>query len=288
MQNVKLLFVLFIAAFLSTNLFAQIPNNSFENWSGGNPDSWFTDNIFTFTPVTQSSDAQSGSSAVKLAIIDAGNGIPYFPTMISGDTAQGFPITEKYESLSGYYKFSPTTNNTLFWVYIVLYQNQTGIGAGYFVTPLAASSYTQFNMPITYNPGSGTPDKAIIEFAVYDSSSTSSGSIGSYSVVDNVSFGPVTAVESEDNLIRAFALNQNYPNPFNPATDISYAIPKESNVSLKVYNILGMEVATLVNRREAAGSYKVNFNASNLPSGIYLAKLNSSGYSKTIKMILMK
>ncbi len=287
MKTVTFFFTFLIAIFFSTNLFAQIPNNDFENWSGGNPVSWYTDNFASFTPITQSSDHQSGSSAVKLTIIDAGAGTPYVPLLASGQGVYGFPVSEKYGSLTGYYKFSPTTGNTFFYIGILMSKNEQGIGAGFFETFNAVSSYTQFTVPITYSPSSGTPDTVYMFFEVYDSTGSSS-SIGSYALVDNISFGPVTTVQPENNVVTNFALNQNYPNPFNPTTKISYTIPKESFISLKVYNILGMEVATLVDRRESPGSYTINFNAENLPSGIYLAQLNTGSYSKTIKMTLLK
>jgi len=85
-----------------------------------------------------------------------------------------------------------------------------------------------------------------------------------------------------------FVLNQNYPNPFNPATTISYFVPKESFVSLKVYDFLGREVTTLVNEMKSTGSYELSFDASNLPSGTYFCTLNTDGYSKTTKMLLLK
>lgn len=90
-----------------------------------------------------------------------------------------------------------------------------------------------------------------------------------------------------------FALSQNYPNPFNPVTTIKYAIPEKAsrithNVSLVVYNLLGQEVATLVNEQKPAGNYEVKFDASNLASGIYLYKLQTGEFSSVKKLILMK
>jgi len=85
-----------------------------------------------------------------------------------------------------------------------------------------------------------------------------------------------------------FVLNQNYPNPFNPSTTISYFVPKESFVSIKVYDFIGREVTTLVNEIKATGSYEISFDASNLPSGTYLCTMTSSGYSETTKMVLLK
>jgi hypothetical protein len=86
----------------------------------------------------------------------------------------------------------------------------------------------------------------------------------------------------------AYALEQNYPNPFNPQTTISYALKDPGFVSLKVYNLVGQEVATLVSNTMDAGRYTVNFTADNLPSGIYLYTLTASEFSQTQKMLLLK
>lgn len=85
-----------------------------------------------------------------------------------------------------------------------------------------------------------------------------------------------------------FDLLQNYPNPFNPATVITYSISKSSNVSLKIYDMLGREISTLVNERQNTGNYSVRFNGSNLPSGMYIARISNEYFSKTIKMQLIK
>ncbi|HEY3250964.1 MAG TPA: T9SS type A sorting domain-containing protein [Ignavibacteria bacterium] len=85
-----------------------------------------------------------------------------------------------------------------------------------------------------------------------------------------------------------FALYQNYPNPFNPSTSIEYSIPNNSVVSIKIYDLLGKEVITLVNKYQQEGRYIVTWNASNFSSGIYIYKLSAGGYSETRKMILNK
>ena len=85
-----------------------------------------------------------------------------------------------------------------------------------------------------------------------------------------------------------FSLSQNYPNPFNPSTVIKYSVPKSGIVTLKVYNMLGQEVATLVNQMQKSGNYIVNFKANKLASGIYVYRIQSGDFSLTRKMMLLK
>lgn len=85
-----------------------------------------------------------------------------------------------------------------------------------------------------------------------------------------------------------YSLSQNYPNPFNPTTTIRYEVPKEGFISLKIYDILGREVKTLVSKKQTAGKYRVTFNASEFASGIYFYRLHSNNFSKIKKMILLK
>jgi hypothetical protein len=85
-----------------------------------------------------------------------------------------------------------------------------------------------------------------------------------------------------------FNLSQNYPNPFNPSTTIEFSIPQESTVSIKIYDLLGEEKIVLMNEQKPAGTYKINFDASKLPSGVYLYKLSAKGFEQTRKMLLLK
>ncbi len=85
-----------------------------------------------------------------------------------------------------------------------------------------------------------------------------------------------------------FSLEQNYPNPFNPTTKIEYAIPSDNLVQIKIYNILGKEVMTLLNEYKKAGTYSIDFNASSLSSGVYFYKIVSGRNSEIKKMILLK
>ena len=87
---------------------------------------------------------------------------------------------------------------------------------------------------------------------------------------------------------REYFIDQNYPNPFNPLTKITYSIKEGGLLKLRVYDILGNEVAELINETKAAGDHSFEFNASNIPSGVYIYTLQVNGYSDSKKMILLK
>ena len=98
----------------------------------------------------------------------------------------------------------------------------------------------------------------------------------------------LVGVGEEEFLADQFELKQNYPNPFNPSTKIKFVVPYSAFVSLKVYGVIGNEVATLVNELKSAGNYDVEFSADNLPSGIYIYQLVTGGFIQSKKMTLLK
>ena len=121
---------------------------------------------------------------------------------------------------------------------------------------------------------------------------TAKGELVSVEAVDNFS-RPVKTTVVNRAIPTAYALNANYPNPFNPTTNISFALPIDSKVSLKIYNVAGQLVRTLVNETMVAGTHTVTWNGANsngekVASGIYFYKLNAGDYSKTMKMVMTK
>jgi hypothetical protein len=113
--------------------------------------------------------------------------------------------------------------------------------------------------------------------------------VGDFSNVWKTTTDGVTAVDNTGSAkITNFYLAQNYPNPFNPTTVIRYQMPKAGFVSIKLYDILGREVKTLVNESKGAGSYNVTFNAENLSSGVYIYQMKAGGFISSKKLVLMK
>jgi hypothetical protein len=105
----------------------------------------------------------------------------------------------------------------------------------------------------------------------------------------NSDFGAITGVyQVADVLPKQYELTQNYPNPFNPSTTIQFSIPEAGRVSLKVFNLLGQHVATLMDGVQNAGRYNVRFDASKLSTGVYFYQLQSENFRSIKKMLLLK
>ena len=125
-------------------------------------------------------------------------------------------------------------------------------------------------------------------------SKTSNGKFSNSSKVEAFTIGTITDVKHESNAIPvSFAVSQNYPNPFNPSTLINYSLPKSSLVTIKIYNILGQEIKTLINSEHQPGYYSIQWNGDNnyghsVASGIYIYRVTAGQYAKSMKMMLLK
>lgn len=120
---------------------------------------------------------------------------------------------------------------------------------------------------------------------VHDQAASDTGRVESYCL--NIIYNAVLAVNIQQVPVK-FELAQNYPNPFNPITRIKYSVPKQSFVSIKIYDVLGREVKTLVNEMRTAGNYEVDFNASYLASGVYFYRMESGDFTDVKKFVLLK
>ncbi|MCX6144605.1 MAG: T9SS type A sorting domain-containing protein [Ignavibacteriales bacterium] len=278
--------------------FAQIPNAGFETWIPvlNSPTGWATGNIPGFyTTVTQSTTAHSGSSSAKGTVVAfATNPIP--PTLT---TIPGFPWSQRSAVLTGYYQFFPAAGTTdSAYVTVVLYKGQlTAPVAAGGASLGSSSSWKQFSAPLIY-VSTTAADTGMIMITIGGSSGTSSPPhAGSYFLVDDLAFSgtaPLSAVENTGNSVpNSFALEQNYPNPFNPSTKISFSLAQQGFATLKVYSILGVEVASLVNEQKDPGTFSVNWNAAGLPSGMYLYRLSVTSekgqvFEQSKKLMLLK
>ncbi|MCH8024184.1 MAG: T9SS type A sorting domain-containing protein, partial [Candidatus Marinimicrobia bacterium] len=143
---------------------------------------------------------------------------------------------------------------------------------------------TPDSMVITEIPIDPIPPMAGDIFQIRTTKPFRSGDVFRFpEVVTAITFGP-----NETNSPYTYSLLQNYPNPFNPETTINYTLPIQSQHTLKVYNLLGAEVATLVNEVKPAGAYSVTWNARRFASGIYFFRLEADGYHNVKKMVLLK
>jgi hypothetical protein len=135
-------------------------------------------------------------------------------------------------------------------------------------------------------PGGGSVD---FTHEIFDNTGGSHPNDGFDATVYTLDFSGITDVEDPTNqLPQTYSLNQNYPNPFNPATTITYAVPQNSFISIRVFDILGNEVQTLVNETKNAGTYAVSFDAASVPSGVYFYTLEAENVVTTKKMVLLK
>jgi hypothetical protein len=277
---------LLIYLFFSTAS-AQILNPSFEDWNTFDPVNWSsTDDDGSIDAITESSDAHDGSSSVRMGVVDlSGFGIPPYLFSID-DNGNYYTVSQKHGSLKGWYKFSPVGNDVMYIVIGMLDSDSSAIGAGAVTITNAITNWTEFNIPIFYTPGSPNPVATLI--TIHISNGTGFANVGSFALIDQLSFTDPSAVEQINGLPQDYNLSQNYPNPFNPTTKIEYNLPEQSVVQLKVYDILGNEVASLVNEEQSAGTYRADFIANNLASGFYVAQLRAGNFTKTIKMTLMK
>ena len=144
---------------------------------------------------------------------------------------------------------------------------------------VSGTNAVQWQVPATAQPGSN--------YRVMITSRSNASLSGLSTSAFTISSG-VTAVNETNAIVTNYQLSQNYPNPFNPSTRIQFTVPRQSDVLLKVYDMIGREVATLVDESKPAGTYTVQFDASRLASGAYCYRLTSSGQTLTKMMMLIK
>ncbi len=363
----------------------QIPNAGFENWASGSPVGWVTNGGSTVPPtVVRSTVSHTGLSAVQGQVIHLFRSGALAPEILSR-----FPVSTHDVALAGWYKFSPISGDVLE-VDLLMFAGTTRVGSGTLIVTQAETTYTQFIMPIIYQPGTAAPDSCEIIMVINGSVPSSPVHVGSLTLLDDLAFlvnlpapfqlssftatatssgtvdlqwttssefmnygfeiqkraqqdtgfqtipgslvpghgtttipqhysyvdvspgasslfyrlkqisvdgvatysDPVqvtllTSAPQQDAPVE-FSLAQNYPNPFNPATVIRYALARQSDVRLEVFNMLGQRVAVLVDQKQEAGVHEAAFNGGSLSSGAYIYTIAAGQFRATKKLLLLR
>ncbi len=185
-----------------------------------------------------------------------------------------------FNSLSGNYSGITISNNASGGVLTLGWYDATG------TTPISIANGVLTNLNFTYVGGNVPLQFDLPNCELADQSGNILGTVVYQNGYVNQS---ITIIKNDlSGIPDTYNLYQNFPNPFNPSTIIRYDLPKEGFVTMKIYNLLGKEIRTLVNDFRQAGKYSVTFDASNLPSGIYVCSINSKDFSSVRKLMLLK
>ncbi|HTO94852.1 MAG TPA: T9SS type A sorting domain-containing protein [Bacteroidota bacterium] len=284
MKSTAFALVVALALALPAPGLAQIPNAGFESWTGLNPTGWFTTNIVGFdTTIVPTTSVHGGSFALQGTVKSFMNLVSYAPIAWSE-----FSIAQRYKTFSGWYTFSAVGGDSLYG-WCVVQKSGSPLGYAFFANKTTRGSYTQFSVDLSYI-AVGTPDSAQIWFGITGSSANNDTiHVGSTFKLDDLTLtGTAAGIEPVPGAPLTYTLAQNYPNPFNPSTSISYQLKSAGPVKLGVYDILGREVAMLVDGIQGAGAHEMKFDGSGLASGVYIYRLQAGTFIEQKKMVLAK
>lgn len=254
--------------------FGQIPNAGFEFWETDpdtnlNPVGWQTTNSYPLVNVERVTPCL-GNYAMKVKTVNIG--FP-FPGVAVLETA--LTVSPRPTKFAAYVRSTIMPGDVAF-IILALMNGDSVIASQdscTFRIQSTINNCTCLEFPIRYQ-SSLNPDSLIIIVA----SGLAGSQVGTELVVDELSFNPcATGVLEDEGTPTTFSLHQNYPNPFNPSTRILYSVGGSGFVSLKVFDMLGRHVATLVNDVKQPGHYSVTFDATGLASGVYFYRLSAVG-----------
>ena len=156
-----------------------------------------------------------------------------------------------------------------------------------FIVGEAGTILKSTNSGSNWNPQYSTTNNTL--YSVSFANDDIGYAVGNNGTILKTTSGGTIGIKQISELVPAsYSLFQNYPNPFNPSTNIRYSLPKNSLVKLIIFDALGKEVETLVNEKQSTGTYEATFNGSQLPSGVYFAKLEAGTYNNIINMLMIK
>lgn len=267
------------------SLRAQIPNASFENWTGNEPNQWITYNSIYPGLATQITDPHAGSKAVKLNVISA-FGSNVGGTLFSGTNSSQvyFPVSSAPAALHGWYKFHSSVATEEFIILGLVKAMGTATGSAAVGITANASVYTEFIANYNYS-GAHAADSAYLYIVLSEPDSIR---WGTYLIIDDLSFGPAgpTGVEelSNSNLLEPCS-----PNPSSGVSNVIYRVTGNSKVSLALFDVIGNKVKALLDELDQTpGRYKIPTDVSELADGIYFYRLDVNGQSYTQKLVVSK
>lgn len=260
--------------------FCQIPNPSFEDWTDSFPDGWYTNSSPpSLLPVIMSTDAHTGDFALKCQIVDD-SGIPFGPYIQPATVSHGFPYTLNDTVLYGYYKADLIGSNlglVEVWIYDSLL-NQVGAGLALLPT---TQTYTQFSIPIIYTPGSYANELSII-IQMTDTSATGNFSVGSYFLLDDLTFQDSATVNINTPEKNHYTIS---PNPANDHITIQGDFSNRKKQYVAIYDVTGKKLFS--DNLSPLSENSVNsIDVSSIPPGCYIMLITDGERSSSKKLII--
>jgi len=284
--------------FTGTGITQQLPNNNFEQWDTTEiftlQDWYNSDNAIAvlsgfLAPVERISDKTAGNYALlvqnDVSDIDSIRGYTFIPSHCTPiwDNKPAFALTQPFthNAFSFDYKYLPQNNDSMS-IVLSLFKNGALVGGAFYRDGATVSDWTTKDLSLAY---SDQPDSAKIYLWAYNSDTDGKPFGNSKLYIDNLRFSTVTNIKPQADLNNSISV---CPNPFTYETKISYQIKTDEKVVLKIMDVLGNEVAVLVNKAMPKGIYNVPFNASNLTKGIYFCRIEAGNYTETRKLVFVK
>lgn len=276
----RLLRLLTAGLLLSSGLPAQIPNAGMENWSGGEPVQWSTNNVPGLsTPVRQTADARSGTSALEL-LVDSVFGSPLNGVASSSAGGSGFAVTQHYNFLTFYYKGNFVGGDALNTNIIFTDFNTLITAAGGISINTSTPVFTQVFAPILVQ--SQNPVLALINASI--STSSGAGSFGTWARLDDFAFSATAG--TNDLTAATSTLSAPQPNPATEVALVPFTLRQSGTADLRVYDLNGRMVQQVLHAELAAGRYKAEVDAAALAAGVYTVRLTAGGQQQQVKLVV--
>ncbi len=279
MRKIILKSLLAISLAVTTGLYAQIPNASFENWTtvGGvqKPDGWRTYDIPGESPtITPSTPGYNSSTALEMTIK---NSLGY---NWCSDMVTGFQYNKRSMSMVGYLKSNNPQHDTLD-IGLFFFNNKQPIGGGYYQTDTNAAAFYKFTMPIQFIEDLD-PDSALIYITYLSEAPT----LGDAFIIDELSFPSDVFVESKSNS-SDFKVGNFYPIPANDYVIIPVKTSTQVDLKIQVYDLAGKEIKLIRKEHIGKGINNIEIPVSDLPGGLYIMSIeNNNGFKITKKLII--